>query len=166
MSKISKQCLSVETKFCKYLNYWLKMKLFCNRVGLQEILDAMRDSDAKSDIKIQSEALENIVTALDARHLFGNYHPAMTLKARIERLEGVNTGNKTKFFFLKFGFLNIFCRTSRPTEKTKDWRHKNSKSTGESERIERDSGGWNKEIPGKSTLDLFVHVNLTLSLSL
>ena len=62
------------------------------RQGMQQILDSVREQDGKSDVKIQSEALEQIMTVLDARHCWGNYHPAMTLKSRIEKLEGMNTG--------------------------------------------------------------------------
>ncbi len=60
---------------------------------MQEILDSLRATDGQSDVKVESEALEHIMTVLDARHLWGEYHPAMTLKARIEKLEGVNAGN-------------------------------------------------------------------------
>lgn len=59
---------------------------------MQEILDSVRNQDGSSDVKIKSEALEEVMTALDARHLWGEYHPAMALKARIGKLEGVNEG--------------------------------------------------------------------------
>ncbi|TRY62027.1 hypothetical protein TCAL_01502 [Tigriopus californicus] len=61
------------------------------RRSLQEVLESIRTQDAQSDVKIQSESLEQVIAILDARHLWGNYHPAMGLKAKIERLEGMNT---------------------------------------------------------------------------
>ena len=48
--------------------------------------------DGNSDVRIHSESLDQIITALDARHLWGNYHPAMQLKSQIEKLEGANSG--------------------------------------------------------------------------
>lgn len=62
------------------------------RRSLQEVLESIRTQDAQSDVKIQSESLEQVIAMLDARHLWGNYHPAMGLKTKIERLEGMNTG--------------------------------------------------------------------------
>ena len=67
------------------------------RKSLQEILDDIRRQDADSDVKIESAALESVVTALDARHLFeGKYHPNMQLKARMDRMDGVNAGTKER----------------------------------------------------------------------
>lgn len=51
-----------------------------------------RDQDGKSDVKIHSETLDRLMDVLDARHLWGNYHPAMGLKANIGKLEGKNAG--------------------------------------------------------------------------
>ena len=60
------------------------------RLGMREILDSIRDQDGVSDVLVSSPVLERVVTALDARHLYGEYKPAMALKAQMERLEGVN----------------------------------------------------------------------------
>ena len=43
-----------------------------------------------SVVKIQSETLENLLHALDARHLAGWYHPAMRLQGRLNYLQGSN----------------------------------------------------------------------------
>lgn len=65
------------------------------RKSLQEILESIRNQDANSDVKIHSESLEAVLSMLDARHLWGaSYHPAMGLKAKIERLEGANMGER------------------------------------------------------------------------
>lgn len=60
--------------------------------GMHEILDLIRDQDGKSDVRIHTESLEKIISVLDARHLWGDFHPAMELKTRIEKLEGINAG--------------------------------------------------------------------------
>ncbi len=62
------------------------------RISLQEILDNIKASDGKSDVRIESDILESVLTALDARHMFGRYHPSMQTKARMDKLEGVNNG--------------------------------------------------------------------------
>jgi hypothetical protein len=62
------------------------------RQSLQEILDSIHDEDGRSDVAIHAPSLEKVLTILDARHVVGQYHPAMALKARIEKLEGVNAG--------------------------------------------------------------------------
>ena len=69
------------------------------RISLQEILDSIHDEDGRSDVAIVAPSLEKVLTILDARHVVGQYHPAMALKARIEKLEGVNAGLR---FFLKW----------------------------------------------------------------
>jgi hypothetical protein len=60
------------------------------RLGMHQILDSIREQDGASDVLVASPILERVVTALDARHLYGDYKPAMALKAQMERLEGVN----------------------------------------------------------------------------
>ena len=40
----------------------------------------------------QAPSLEKVLTILDARHIMGQTHPAVALKARIEKLEGINAG--------------------------------------------------------------------------
>jgi len=60
------------------------------RLGMREILESIRDQDGTRDVLVTSPVLEMVVTALDARHLYGEYKPAMALKAQMERLEGVN----------------------------------------------------------------------------
>lgn len=78
------------------------------RKAMQEILDSIRGQDASSDVKIVSPEIERLLGVLDARHLWGNYHPAMGLKNRIEQLEGKNAGGKMqcKYTFIKDGFMN------------------------------------------------------------
>ena len=66
---------------------------------MQEILDSIHDEDGRSDVAIVAPSLEKVLTILDARHVVGQYHPAMALKARIEKLEGVNAGLR---FILKW----------------------------------------------------------------
>jgi hypothetical protein len=63
---------------------------------LQEILDSIHEEDGRSDVAIHAPSLEKVLTILDARHVVGQYHPAMVLKARIEKLEGIN-GNLIHF---------------------------------------------------------------------
>ena len=58
--------------------------------GLEETLDTIKESDAKSNCAIYAPTLEKLFNILDARHLWGNYHPAMGLKAKIEKLDGAN----------------------------------------------------------------------------
>lgn len=63
------------------------------RAGLQEALDSIKDSDGKSDVRIEAPTLEKLLTILDAKHLWGGqYHPALVLKSRIQHLEGSNSG--------------------------------------------------------------------------
>ena len=82
----------------------LKHSSFFSRDGMKEILESIRTQDGNSDVRIQSESLDQIITALDARHLWGNYHPAMQLKSQIEKLEGANSGmnvhDEMSLFFL------------------------------------------------------------------
>lgn len=44
----------------------------------------------KSIVNIQSHTLENLLDALDARHIAGWYHPAMRLQGRVSYLQGSN----------------------------------------------------------------------------
>jgi chromosome segregation ATPase len=62
------------------------------RRGMQQILEDVKEQDGKSDVLIHCPALEKLISILDARHLWGNYHPAMSLKAQIDKLEGANSG--------------------------------------------------------------------------
>ncbi len=71
------------------------------RKGMQEILDSVRSQDATSDVKIIAPEIEKLLGVLDARHLWGNYHPAMGLKNRIEQLEGKNEGTCTTYIYLE-----------------------------------------------------------------
>ena len=65
------------------------------RKGMREILDSVRDQDASSDVKIEAPEIERLLGILDARHLWGSYHPAMGLKNRIEQHEGINSGKQS-----------------------------------------------------------------------
>ena len=69
------------------------MSLRFYRVGLQETLDIIKNADANSNVAIYAPTLEKLLNILDARHLWGNYHPAMGLKAKIVKLDGANEGN-------------------------------------------------------------------------
>ncbi|CAB4061296.1 unnamed protein product [Lepeophtheirus salmonis] len=60
------------------------------RTSMREILDSIQSQDADSNVKIESESLDRILSVLDARHLWGEYHPAMEMNTRIQRLEGCN----------------------------------------------------------------------------
>ncbi|XP_008211366.1 centrosomal protein cep290 [Nasonia vitripennis] len=60
------------------------------RQGMHEILDCIHHQDGKSIVTIQSQTLENLLEALDARHLAGWYHPAMRLQGRVNYLQGSN----------------------------------------------------------------------------
>ena len=66
------------------------------RKGMREILDSVRNQDASSDVKIEAPEIERLLGILDARHLWGSYHPAMGLKNRIEQLEGINSGGRLR----------------------------------------------------------------------
>ena len=61
------------------------------REGLHEILDSVREQDGRSDVAVSSPTLEKLLTILDARHLYGEYRPAMGLQSAMDRLEGANT---------------------------------------------------------------------------
>ena len=76
------------------------------RNSLHEILDSVRNQDGESDVKIQSDSLEKILDIMDARHLWGKYHPAMGLKFKIEKLEGANNGN-SKILYKHALFLKL-----------------------------------------------------------
>ncbi|KAL7306503.1 hypothetical protein TKK_0001202 [Trichogramma kaykai] len=60
------------------------------RQGMHEILDCIHNQEGQSIVTIQSETLENLLQALDARHLAGWYHPAMRLQGRVNYLQGSN----------------------------------------------------------------------------
>ena len=62
---------------------------------MQETLDIIKDSDGKSNLAINAPTLDKLMTILDARHLWGNYHPAMGLKSKIEKLDGANAGRNS-----------------------------------------------------------------------
>ena len=62
------------------------------RKGMREILDLVRNQDASSDVWIEVPKIERLLGMLDARHLWGSYHPAMGLKNRVKQLEGINSG--------------------------------------------------------------------------
>ena len=80
------------------------------RKGMEEILDSVREQDGKSDVTIKSPTLDKLLSILDARHLWGNYHPAMGLKAKIEKLDGANEGKDKGIIsqFFKEISTNIF----------------------------------------------------------
>ena len=60
------------------------------RKGMKEIHEDVKSQDGQSDVLIHCPTLEKLVEILDARHLWGQYHPAQGLKAQISKLEGAN----------------------------------------------------------------------------
>ena len=97
---------------CTYFTFKSFLLLFS--VGLEETLDIIKNADANSNCAIFAPTLEKLLTILDARHLWGNYHPAMGLKAKIEKLDGANEGNIviiliniTTLLFKKISFFDI-----------------------------------------------------------
>ena len=60
------------------------------REGMHEILDSVKEQDGLSDVVVTCPVLEGLLTILDARHYYGDYKPAMGLKAQMEKLEGKN----------------------------------------------------------------------------
>ena len=87
------------------------------RKGMREILDSVRNQDASSDVRIEAPEIERLLGILDARHLWGSYHPAMGLKNRIEQLEGINSGKilrsrKLLFLFVYALLLRMSYETS------------------------------------------------------
>ena len=60
------------------------------RRGMKEIHEDVKSQDGQSDVLIHCPTLEKLVEILDARHLWGQYHPAQGLKAQISKLEGGN----------------------------------------------------------------------------
>ncbi|XP_046435026.1 centrosomal protein of 290 kDa [Neodiprion fabricii] len=61
------------------------------RKGMHEILDSVHKQDGSCAVEIQSETLEQLLEALDVRHLAGWYHPAMRLQSRLNTIEGSNS---------------------------------------------------------------------------
>ncbi|XP_046753485.1 centrosomal protein of 290 kDa [Diprion similis] len=61
------------------------------RKGMHEILDSVHKQDGSCAVEIQSETLEQLLEALDVRHLAGWYHPAMRLQSRLNTIQGSNS---------------------------------------------------------------------------
>ncbi len=85
IEKLKEDIVTYKTKFEELLEENAEL-----RTGMKEILEDIRVQDGKSDVVIHCPALEKLVSILDARHLWGSYHPAMGLKAQIDKLEGAN----------------------------------------------------------------------------
>nr|CAI5868961.1 unnamed protein product [Callosobruchus analis] len=60
------------------------------RKGLHEILNSVNAKKAQSLNEIRSETLEQLLRALDVKHISGWYHPAMRLQAELHNIEGIN----------------------------------------------------------------------------
>ncbi|CAH2009812.1 unnamed protein product [Acanthoscelides obtectus] len=60
------------------------------RKGMHEILNSVNAKKAGSLKEIQSGTLEQLLRALDVKHISGWYHPAMRLQAELHNLEGIN----------------------------------------------------------------------------
>ena len=83
---LSKELNSQKTKYDDLLYENDKL-----RIGMHEILDSIKEQDGQSDVLVSSPVLEKLLVVLDARHIYGEYKPAMGLKTQMERLEGVNS---------------------------------------------------------------------------
>nr|XP_022901566.1 centrosomal protein of 290 kDa isoform X1 [Onthophagus taurus] len=60
------------------------------RRGLHEILESLQQRKDKGYREINSETLENLLKALDSKHISGWYHSGMRLQAEIHTLQGSN----------------------------------------------------------------------------
>ncbi|KAI4458205.1 centrosomal protein [Holotrichia oblita] len=60
------------------------------RKGLHEILDSLQTRPDKGLRELKSETLEQLLRALDVKHISGWYHPAMRLQAELHALQGSN----------------------------------------------------------------------------
>ena len=85
VQRLLKEMLEYKTKFEELFEENDEL-----RKGMKQILEDVREQDGQSDVLIQCPSLEKLVGILDARHLWGNYHPAMGLKAQIDKLDGQN----------------------------------------------------------------------------
>ncbi|CAH0553139.1 unnamed protein product [Brassicogethes aeneus] len=61
------------------------------RKGMHEILNSINTKKESTTKEIKSETLEQLLRALDVKHISGWYHPAMRLQAELHNLEGINT---------------------------------------------------------------------------
>ncbi|XP_058789831.1 centrosomal protein cep290-like isoform X2 [Phymastichus coffea] len=80
----------VELRRIKENVKWIIEENEALRQGMHEILDSIHNQDGRSMISIQSKTLENLLEALDARHVAGWYQPAMRLQGRVNYLQGSN----------------------------------------------------------------------------
>ncbi|KRT82716.1 hypothetical protein AMK59_4417 [Oryctes borbonicus] len=60
------------------------------RKGLHEILSSLQTRAVNGLREIRSETLEQLLRALDVKHISGWYHPAMRLQAELHVLQGSN----------------------------------------------------------------------------
>ncbi|GJQ81526.1 hypothetical protein Trydic_g4888 [Trypoxylus dichotomus] len=60
------------------------------RKGLHEILNSLQTRTDNGMREIRSETLEQLLRALDVKHISGWYHPAMRLQAELHALQGTN----------------------------------------------------------------------------
>lgn len=98
------------------------------RKGMHEILESIRSQDgiknfatlkyyflfltifitAQSDVHVESNCLERLLEALDARHVAGWYHPAMRLQAQLQNSQGIASELREQLRFARF-FLSKLC---------------------------------------------------------
>ncbi|KAJ8968110.1 hypothetical protein NQ314_002465 [Rhamnusium bicolor] len=60
------------------------------RKGMHEILNSINVKKGSTLNEIKSETFEQLLRALDVKHISGWYHPAMRLQAELHNLEGIN----------------------------------------------------------------------------
>ncbi|XP_015840436.1 centrosomal protein of 290 kDa isoform X2 [Tribolium castaneum] len=60
------------------------------RKGMHEILDSLNSRKETSLKEVKSETFEQLLRALDVKHISGWYHPAMRLQAELHNQEGIN----------------------------------------------------------------------------
>lgn len=94
----------VELKKMRENVKWIIEENEALRQGMHEILDCIHNQDGKSIITIQSQTLENLLEALDARHLAGWYHPAMRLQGRVNYLQGSNAELRAQLQQIRYTF--------------------------------------------------------------
>ncbi|XP_044259542.1 centrosomal protein of 290 kDa-like isoform X2 [Tribolium madens] len=61
------------------------------RKGMHEILDSLNTRKETSLKVVKSETFEQLLRALDVKHISGWYHPAMRLQAELHNQEGINS---------------------------------------------------------------------------
>ncbi|KAE8749543.1 hypothetical protein FOCC_FOCC003808 [Frankliniella occidentalis] len=77
------------------------------RQGLHDILDSVHNQDGKSNVRLESKVLEQLLHALDSRHISGWYHPAMRIQAKVNAVEGSNEALREQLHSMREEELKI-----------------------------------------------------------